>query len=117
MFIPKYRRKVFYGRICKDLGRDFATLARQKECRIEAGSLQLDHVHMQIHIPPKLSVSQVIGYIKGKSAIYIVRTYRKRECIFVSKDIWQHEYCLRMGGCARTRGPATGSSYGDAIAY
>ena len=69
VFIPKYRRKVLYGKIRQDLKRTMKELAERKECEIEEGSLKLDHVHMVIKIPPKHSVSQVIGYIKGKSAI------------------------------------------------
>ena len=98
VFIPKYCRNVFYGHICKDLGRIFAALARQKECRIESGSLQPDHVHMLISIPPKLSVSQVIGYIKGKSAIYIARTYRKKERNFVGEHFWARGYFVSTVG-------------------
>ncbi|MBI2842234.1 MAG: IS200/IS605 family transposase, partial [Armatimonadetes bacterium] len=71
VFIPKCRRKVLYGHIRKELGKLLAELARHKESRIETGSLQPDHVHMLISIPPKYSVAQVIGYIKGKSAIHI----------------------------------------------
>lgn len=67
VFIPKYRRKVLYGQLRKELGRVLADLARQKECQIVRGSLQPDHVHMEISIPPKYAVSQVIGYIKGKA--------------------------------------------------
>jgi putative transposase len=74
----KYRRKVLYGQIRKDLGPVFAELARQKECWIETGHLMSDHVHMLINVPPKDSVSQVVGYIKGKSAIYITRTYGQK---------------------------------------
>ena len=74
VFIPKCRRKVLFGQIRKELGRVFAELARRKDCQIVKGSIQLDHVHMEISIPPKYAVSQVIGYIKGKSAIWIART-------------------------------------------
>jgi putative transposase len=98
VFIPKYRRKVFYGQIRKDLGRVFASLARQKECRIESGRLQPDHVHMLISIPPKYSVSQVIGYMKGKSAIYIARMYRGKERNFVGEHFWARGYFVSTVG-------------------
>ena len=75
VFIPKYRRKVLFGHIRKELKEVFHRLARQKESLIEEGHLMADHVHMMISIPPKYAVSQVIGYIKGKSAIHIARTY------------------------------------------
>lgn len=75
VFIPKYRRKVLFGHIRKELGEVFHWLAEQKESRIEEGHLMADHVHMMVSIPPKYSVAQVVGCIKGKSAIHIARTY------------------------------------------
>src|SRR5215203_1516056 len=78
VFIPKYRRKVLYHELRKHVGTLFHTLAEQKESRIEEGHLMPDHVHMMISIPPKYSVSQVIGYIKGKSAIHIARTFLEK---------------------------------------
>ena len=75
VFIPKYRRKAMYQELRQYLGKIFHELARQKECRIEEGHLCADHVHMLISIPPKYSVSQVMGFIKGKSAIAIARNY------------------------------------------
>jgi putative transposase len=61
------------------LGKCSAELAMQKECRVEEGHLMPDHVHMMISIPPKYAVSQVIGYIKGKSAIHLARVYGERK--------------------------------------
>ena len=78
VFIPKYRRKALYGELRRELGRVFRDLARQKESEIEEGHLMPDHVHMLISIPPKYAVAQVVGFIKGKSAIHIARTYAKR---------------------------------------
>ena len=72
VFIPKCRRKTLYGHLRQYLGEVFRKLALQKESRIEEGHLMPDHVHMMIAIPPKYSVSQVIGYIKDKSAIHLV---------------------------------------------
>ena len=79
VFIPKYRRKVIYRKIRSELKDVFRRLALQKESEIEAGHLEPDHVHMMIAIPPKYLVSQVIGFIKGKSAIHIARTYGERK--------------------------------------
>jgi putative transposase len=73
VFIPKYRKKRIFGEIRRELGEVLRRLAEQRESRIEEGHLMADHVHMMISIPPKYSVSQVIGYIKGKSAIHIAR--------------------------------------------
>ena len=73
VFIPKCRRKTLYRELRRHLGDVFRKLAEQKESRIEEGHLLLDHVHMLISIPPKYAVSQVIGFIKGKSAIHLAR--------------------------------------------
>ena len=75
VFIPKCRRRALYGELRKHLGEVFRKLAQQKESRIEEGHLMPDHVHMMIAIPPKYAVSQVVGYIKGKSAIHLARVY------------------------------------------
>ena len=75
VFIPKRRRRALYEELRKYLGEVFRKLAMQKESRIEGGHLMPDHVHMMIAIPPKYAVSQVIGFIKGKSAIHFARVY------------------------------------------
>lgn len=78
VFIPKCRRKVLYESLRVHLGEVFRKLAEQKESRIEEGHLLADHVHMMISIPPKYAVSQVVGFIKGKSAIHLARVYGER---------------------------------------
>ena len=83
VFIPKCRRRTLYKQLRNHLGEIFRKLATQKECRIEEGHLMPDHVHMLISIPPKYAVSQVVGYIKGKSAIYLARVYGERKRNFV----------------------------------
>ena len=98
VFIPKCRRKVLYGHIRKELGKLLAELARHKESRIEKGSLQPDHVHMVISIPPKHSVAQVIGYIKGKSAIHIARTYAGKKKNFTGEQFWARGYFVSTIG-------------------
>ena len=70
IFIPKCRRKALYGQLRRHLGEVIRKLAEQKESRVEEGHLMPDHVHMMIAIPPKYAVSQVVGFINGKSAIY-----------------------------------------------
>ncbi len=69
VFIPKCRRKVLFGQLRRELGPVLRELATQRESKIEEGHLHVDHVHMLISIPPKYSVAQVLGYMKGKSAI------------------------------------------------
>ena len=78
VFIPKYRRKTLYGGLRHYLGDVLRRLAEQRESRVEEGHLLADHVHMLVSIPPKYSVAQVIGYIKGKSAIHIAREFAGR---------------------------------------
>jgi putative transposase len=79
VFVPKYRRKMLYGELRKHLGEILRKLAEQRECRVEEGHLLPDHVHMMLSIPPKYAVSQVIGYMKGKSAIHLARVYDERK--------------------------------------
>ncbi len=98
VFIPKYRRKVLYGQLRKYLGEVFHRLASQKESRIEEGHLMVDHVHMLISIPPKYAVSQVVGFIKGKSAIHIARVYGERKRNFVGQHFWARGYFVSTVG-------------------
>ncbi len=92
VFIPKYRRKALFGQIRRDLAEVFHTLARQRESLIEEGHLMPDHVHIMISIPPKYAVSQVVGYIKGKSAIHIARMYSGSKKNFVGQHFWARGY-------------------------
>jgi putative transposase len=85
VFIPKCRRKTLYVQLRQYLGEVFRKLAEQKESRIEEGHLMSDHVHMLISIPPKYAVSQVIGFIKGKSAIHLARVYGEQRRNFVGQ--------------------------------
>ena len=92
VFIPKCRRKALFGQIRKELGDVFHRLARQKESLIEEGHIMPDHVHMMISIPPKYAVSQIVGFIKGKSAIHIARTYLGRKRNYVGQHFWARGY-------------------------
>lgn len=92
VFIPKCRRKILYGKLRVHLGEVIHQLAKQKESRIEEGHLMADHVHMMIAIPPKYAVSNVIGYIKGKSAIHLARVYGERKRNFVGQHFWARGY-------------------------
>ncbi len=98
VFIPKYRRKVLFGQIRGELADVFHSLARQRESLIEEGHLMSDHVHMMISIPPKYAVSQVVGYIKGKSAIHIARAYSGRKKNFVGQHFWARGYFVSTVG-------------------
>ena len=98
VFIPKYRKKAIYGELRKSLGKVFRTLAEQRESHIEEGHLMPDHVHIMISIPPKYAVAQVVGYIKGKSAIHIARTYTGRRRNFVGQHFWARGYFVSTVG-------------------
>ena len=98
IFIPKYRRKVLYGELRRHLGEVLRRLARQKESEIEEGHMMADHVHMMIAIPPKFSVAQVIGFIKGKSAIHIARHFGERRRNFVGQHFWARGYFVSTVG-------------------
>jgi putative transposase len=98
VFIPKCRRKTLYAQLRRYLGEVFRRLAEQKESRIEEGHLMPDHVHMMISIPPKYAVSQVIGYIKGKSAIHLARTYGENRRNFVGHSFWARGYFVSTVG-------------------
>lgn len=98
VFIPKCRRKKLYGQLRKELGEVFRELARRKECEIVEGHLMPDHVHMMISIPPKYAVSQVVGYIKGKSAIHLARVYGETRRNFVGQHFWARGYFVSTLG-------------------
>jgi len=98
VFIPKCRRKVLYKTLRQHLAEVFRDLAQQRECKIEEGHLMSDHVHILISIPPKYAVSQVVGYIKGKSAIHLARTYGERKQNYVGQHFWARGYLVSTVG-------------------
>ena len=98
VFIPKYRKKVIYGELRRDLGEVLRRLAQQRESEVEEGQLMVDHVHIMLSIPPKYSVAQVIGYLKGKSAIHIARHYAGRPRNFVGQHFWARGYFVSTVG-------------------
>ena len=98
VFIPKNRRKTLYGELRRELGVVFRELARQRESEIEEGHLMPDHVHMMISIPPKYSVSQVVGYVKGKSAIHVARVYGGKRRNFVGQNFWARGFFVSTVG-------------------
>ena len=98
VFIPKYRRKLMYGSIRQELGPIIRELAQQKESQVEEGHLMADHVHIMLSVPPKYSVSGVVGYIKGKSAIAIARRFMDRKKNFVGLNFWARGYYVSTVG-------------------
>ena len=98
VFIPKYRKKALYGALRQQLGELLRQLAMQRESRIEEGHLMRDHVHMLVSIPPKYSVSQVVGDLKGKSAIHIARTFMGKPRNFTGESFWARGYFVSTVG-------------------
>ena len=98
VFIPKYRRKSLYSTLRKHFGEFFHDLAKQRGSRIIEGHICLDHVHMLISIPPKFAISNVVGFIKGKSAISIARNFRDRSRNFTGESFWARGYFVSTVG-------------------
>jgi len=98
VWIPKYRKKKIFGELRRELGSVLRELARQKQSEILEGKMMVDHIHMLIAIPPKYAVSQVIGYIKGKSAIHIARNYGGRQRNFTGEHFWARGYYVSTVG-------------------
>jgi len=98
VWIPKYRTKSLYVELRKYLGSTFRDLASQRECQVIEGHILPDHIHLLILIPPKYSVSQTTGYLKGKSAIQIARTYMGRRKNFTGQHFWARGYFVSTVG-------------------
>jgi putative transposase len=102
VFTPKYRKKLLFGHVRRHLGSVFRELAQRKECQIECqieeGHLMPDHVHMLISIPPKYSVSEVIGYLKGKSSIWIAQNVERKLRNFLGHKFWARGYFVSTIG-------------------
>ena len=98
IFIPKMRKKKLYGDIRARLREVFHALAIQKDCKILQGYLMYDHVHMLIEIPPKHKVSEVVGFLKGKSAIAIAREFGGKERNFTGEHFWARGYAVSTVG-------------------
>ena len=98
VFIPKKRQKLIYGQLRKVLGEILHELASRKGAEILEGHMMRDHIHMCISIPPKYSVSHIVGYIKGKSAIAIARKFRGKQRNFNGEHFWARGYFVSTVG-------------------
>lgn len=98
VFIPKRRKKAIFGSLRRHLGEIFRELAKHKESEVVEGHLMPDHVHMCLSVPPKYSVSHVVGYIKGKSAITIARRFGGRARNFTGEVFWARGYFVTTVG-------------------
>ena len=97
VFIPKYRKKIMYGKLRWEIGEILRELSRQKGFGLLEGHAMPDHIHICISIPPKFSVSQAIGYLKGKSAVRIHRSLLKQRRM-TGLHFWAPGYCVSTIG-------------------
>ena len=98
VFTPKYRKKLLFGQIRTALGQCIPRARQRKECQIEEGHLMSDHVHMLISIPPKYSVAEVIGFLKGKSSIWIAQNVERKLRNFLGHKFWARGYFVSTIG-------------------
>ena len=98
VIIPKYRKKILFGQLRQRLGPVLHELALRRESKIEIGHTMPDHVHMLLSIPPKYSVSQVVGFIKGKSAIWVAQNIDGRARNFTGAKFWARGYFVSTVG-------------------
>ena len=98
VFAPKYRRQVIYGKIKKDIGVIFRKLCQYKGVEIIEAEACPDHIHMLLSIPPKYSVAQILGYLKGKSSLMIFEKYAKLKYKSGSRNFWCRGYYVDTVG-------------------
>ena len=98
VFAPKYRRRVIYGKIKQDIGRMLRKLCEYKEVEIIEAEACKDHIHMLVSIPPKYSVSQIMGYLKGKSSLMIFEKYANMKYKYGNRHFWCRGYYVDTVG-------------------
>ena len=98
VFIPKYRRKAIYGKLRKEIGVILRQLCEYKDVEIVEGSLSSDHIHMCVKVPPKLSISQFMGYLKGKSCLMIFERHANLKYKYGSRKFWAKGYYVNTVG-------------------
>ena len=98
VIVPKYRRKVFYGKQRKRIGEILRELCRQKGVELVEGNAAVDHIHMLLSVPPKYSIAMTIGYLKGKSAIRINRELERVKGSLFGRSFWARGYCVSTVG-------------------
>ena len=98
VFAPKYRRKVIYGKIKVDIGRILRKLCQWKGVDIIEGEVCPDHIHMLVSIPPKMSVSGFMGYLKGKSSLLIFQKWGNMKFAYRNREFWCKGYYVDTAG-------------------
>jgi putative transposase len=98
VIVPKYRKKVLFGRVRRDVGKIIRQLCRQKDVELIEGHAMPDHIHLVLSVPPKYSIAMVMGYLKGKSAIHLHRQLQGVKQGFTGKHFWSRGYCVSTIG-------------------
>jgi putative transposase len=98
VFAPKYRRQVIYGKIKQDIGKILRTLCEYKKVEIIEANACPDHIHMLVSIPPKLSVSSFVGYLKGKSSLMIFDRHANLKYKYGNRHFWCRGYYVDTVG-------------------
>ena len=98
VFVPKYRRRVIYGKIKVDIGKILRKLCEQKGVEIIEANLCPDHIHMLVSIPPKISVSSFVGYLKGKSSLMIFDQHANLKYRYGNRKFWCKGYYVDTVG-------------------
>ena len=102
VFAPKYRRQIIYGKIKQDIGLMLRKLCAYKEIEILEAEACKDHVHMLLSIPPKYSISQVMGYLKGKSSLTIYEKHANLKYKYGNRHFWCRGYYVSTVGRNKT---------------
>ena len=98
VFIPKYRKKILYGRVKNDVRKIISTLCKYKDVDIIAGAVCVDHIHLSVAIPPKISISNFMGYLKGKSSLMIFDRHANLKYKYGSRHFWARGYYVDTVG-------------------
>ena len=98
VWVPKKRRKIIYGKLRNELKTILKRLCEYKGVEVVEGTMCIDHIHMCLSIPPKYSVSTIVGYLKGKSAIIVFEKYSRLKCNFKGHSFWARGYYVSTVG-------------------
>ena len=98
VFIPKYRKKILYGRVRNDVREIISTLCKYKDVDIIAGAVCVDHIHLSVAIPPKISIANFMGYLKGKSSLMIFDRHANLKYKYGSRHFWARGYYVDTAG-------------------
>ena len=98
VFTPKFRRKVIYGQLREDIGRILRELCERKQVEIVEANACVDHIHMLVRIPPKISVSSFMGYLKGKSTLMIFERHANLKYRYGNRNFWSKGYFVSTVG-------------------